>query len=78
MATDSINIITDSATTQATSADTVVVPKEHRAQYLGGFPSQGGNDTTIDHIDQMPVLEVPHARAMRALTIAHRCTTPAQ
>ncbi len=65
MATDSINIITDSATTQATSADTVVVPKEHRAQYLGGFPSQGGNDTTIVHIDQMPVIEVPHASNAR-------------
>ncbi|MBQ3325070.1 MAG: DUF4271 domain-containing protein [Muribaculaceae bacterium] len=64
MQTDNQNIITDttsmaSDTTQA--VDTVVAPKQHRAQYLNGFPQRGGNDTTFERIEQMPVLEVPAA-----------------
>jgi len=61
MPSDSIqNINTGS---QATTADSAVaaVPKVHHAQYLGGFPSQGGNDTSFQHIEQMPVIEVPVA-----------------
>ena len=61
MPTDNIQHI-DTTTSQAavnTQADSVVAPKEHRAQYLGGFPSHGGNDTTIEHIGQLPVIEVP-------------------
>ncbi len=50
----------DSAATATT--DTVVsAPKEHRAQYLGGFPRHEGNDTSFQHINQMPVLEVSDA-----------------
>ena len=59
--TDSTLQVTDSTANVAAAADTVVTPKEHRAQYLGGFPSHGGNDTAFTHIDQLPVLEVPVA-----------------
>ena len=55
------NIAEVSTNLTKAAADTVVVPKDHRAQYLGGFPSHGGNDTVFQHIDQMPVLEVPVA-----------------
>ena len=61
MATDTINTITDTATIAGANVDTMVVPKEHRAQYLGGFPSHSGNDTSFVHINQMPVIEVPKA-----------------
>ena len=61
MPTDSTNTIIDSTAMVTGNADTVVAPKEHRAQYLGGFPKHGGNDTVIEHIDQLPVIEVPAA-----------------
>ncbi len=64
MPTDSIqNISTATAQdTGATRPDTArQQPQVHRAQYLGGFPEHGGNDTVITHINQMPVLEVPAA-----------------
>ena len=62
MPNDSIqNITENSAELTKASVDTVVVTKDHRAQYLGGFPSHGGNDTSFQRIDQMPVLEVPAA-----------------
>lgn len=51
--------------TTATATDTVLAPQEHRAQYLNGFPHHSGNDTLIEHIDQMPVLEVPAASNAR-------------
>ena len=50
----------DSAAT-ATTDTVVAAPKEHRAQYLGGFPRHEGNDTSFQHINQMPVLEVSDA-----------------
>ena len=60
MPEETTNIIIDST---ATATDSVVAskPQEHRAQYLSGFPQHSGNDTLIEHIDQMPVLEVPAA-----------------
>ena len=62
MPNDSIqNITENSAELTKASVDTVVVTKDHRAQYLGGFPLHGGNDTSFQRIDQMPVLEVPAA-----------------
>lgn len=65
MPTDSIQhidtIITEQAQPATLHADSVAAPKEHRAQYLGGFPSHGGCDTTIKKIEQMPVIEVPSA-----------------
>lgn len=64
MPTNNQNITNDSATIVADSAamhavDTIIVPKEHRAQYLGGFPEHAGNDTSMVHLDKLPVLEVP-------------------
>ena len=50
----------DSAAT-ATTDTVVAAPKEHRAQYLSGFPRHEGNDTSFQHINQMPVLEVSDA-----------------
>ena len=50
----------DSAAT-ATTDTVVAAPKEHRAQYLGGFPRHEGNDTSFQHINQMPILEVSDA-----------------
>ena len=50
----------DSAAT-ATTDTVVAAPKEHSAQYLGGFPRHEGNDTSFQHINQMPVLEVSDA-----------------
>ena len=66
MPNDSIHNNTDSTTLAADTAnhatDTVATkPTVHRAQYLSGFPSYGGNDTSFQRIDQMPVLEVPAA-----------------
>ncbi len=64
MPTHNSDIITDSASMAADttgSLDTVVAPKQHRAQYLNGFPQYGGNDSVYEHIDQMPVLEMPAA-----------------
>ena len=55
--TDSLSLVTDTATT--TAADTVVAPKVHRAQYLGGFPEQPVGDSNIEHINQLPVIEIP-------------------
>lgn len=55
--TDSLSLVTDTATT--TAADTVVAPKVHRAQYLGGFPEHPVGDSTIEHINQLPVIEIP-------------------
>ena len=52
LAVDSANHATDTVATK---------PTVHRAQYLSGFPSYGGNDTSFQRIDQMPVLEVPAA-----------------
>ena len=50
----------DSAAT-ATTDTVVAAPKEHRAQYLSGFPRHEGNDTSFQHINQMPILEVSDA-----------------
>ena len=67
MPNDSIHNNTDSSTTLAADSanhatDTVTtIPTVHRAQYLSGFPSYGGNDISFQRIDQMPVLEVPAA-----------------
>ena len=44
------------------NADTVIeAPATHQAQYLNGFPGPVGNDTSFQHIDQMPVVELPAA-----------------
>ena len=65
MPSDSIqhtdNITQVSADTAMSSVDTVAAPTTHRAQYLGGFPNYGGNDSAITHIEQMPVMELPEA-----------------
>jgi len=66
MPTDTTQHSAPSPTTVAALGDTtvkhdsVVAPKAHRAQYLSGFPKQGGNDTTFQHINQMQVIEVPN------------------
>ncbi len=56
--TDSLSLAPDTVATTATDSS-VLVPKAHRAQYLGGFPEHSGNDSTIVHINQMPVIEIP-------------------
>ena len=55
------NITQVSTDTAMSSVDTVAAPTTHRAQYLGGFPNYGGNDSAITHIEQMPVMELPEA-----------------
>ncbi len=49
------HIVTDTTHTP----DTIVTPALHKAQYLNGFPAPQGNDTTVTHFEQMPVVEVP-------------------
>ncbi len=66
--TDSITqMSTDTATH---NVDSVVAPTVHRAQYLGGFPKYGGNDSAITHIDQIPVMEIPQAGNARTHNIS--------
>lgn len=63
MPNDNIQHIDTTAHLSATptQGDSIIATQEHRAQYMGGFPSHEGGDTTIEHIDQMPVIEVPSA-----------------
>lgn len=63
MPNESLQNITDTTSTHA--ADTLVAPALHKAQYLNGFPVQPGNDTTVTHINQMPVIEAPVGRNAR-------------
>ena len=57
MPTENVQNITN--TTSTATPDSVAAPVLHKAQYLNGFPAPQGNDTTVAHIDQMPVIEVP-------------------
>lgn len=63
MPTDNVNNIPDTTSTPA--PDTLATPVLHKAMYLNGFPAPQGNDTTISHIDQMPVIEVPQGSNAR-------------
>ena len=63
MPTENVQNITD--TTSTAAPDTVVAPVMHKAQYLNGFPAPEGNDTTVTHIGQMPVIEVPQGSNAR-------------
>ncbi len=63
MTTENIQNIAD--TTSPAKPDSVVAPKPHKAQYLGGFPAPQGNDTTTAQIAQMPVLEIPQGSNAR-------------